>query len=185
MSFLPPPQQPSTPTNSESPLTANTSKHGLLSVAAAPTYNKHEPLVVHSETNIEDNEETFRSLLAPPTIADKEKQQEPPTYYDDSLLTSRFKFTTHLDQCNNSLAKLVNMMNSNNLLDSTLPPPPPPPPQLCDMSIENYPHLDETQVYNDVTYNEFMVANPNNEEDNQNEVPLHRMKTSKAFFGLT
>lgn len=174
LSFLPP-AQPLTPNTCEKADSSLSKEQNLLNAIAAPTYNKHEPLVVHSETNIEDNEETFRShLLLPISNQDREKttQTLAPQTYDEKLISSRFKFTTHLDQCNHSLVKLVNMMNNNNLLDtSILPPPPPPPPQQhVTSSVENYPHLDETQIYNDVTYNEVMNTNQFIEDDAQNEV---------------
>ena len=71
--------------------------------------------------------------------------------------------------------------SSSNALDlapqTSLPPPspsPPPPPLLHCMSLENYPNIDETQVYNDLTYNEFVAAASQHrveeENKNQNEV---------------
>ena len=115
MSFLPPPT---------STLTKNDPKHGLLSLAESvltkssppSAYNKHEPLVAQSETNI-DNEETIRLGVGVHVESEtKQHQQQRNSIYSRGAETSeqsesRLKFTNHLDQCNSSLAKLVNMMN--------------------------------------------------------------------------
>lgn len=117
MSFLPPNQQQQTST-----LTKSEAKHGLLSLAESvltgatspSAYNRHEPLVAQSETNI-DNE--FRASgvgLGVDSETNSNKQRNSVLYNASETAatdSARIKFSNHLDQCNSSLAKLVNMMN--------------------------------------------------------------------------
>ena len=122
MSFLPPPAHPAPPPPTER-------NGGLLSLV----YNKHEPLGVNSETRIDDNEETIR------TNFDDTKHQS--SIYEE-VSSSRLKFTSHLDQCSTSLARLVNLINNNNTKNAE-------------------PVVDNGQIYNDLTFNDLLLAEKN------------------------
>ena len=116
MSFLPPNQQQT------STLTKSEAKHGLLSLAESvltgatspSAYNRHEPLVAQSETNI-DNEFRASGVGLVDSETNSNKQRNSVLYNNASETaatdSARIKFSNHLDQCNSSWAKLVNMMN--------------------------------------------------------------------------
>jgi hypothetical protein len=124
---------PTHPAPQPPPPLSMSDRHGLLSLV----YNKYEPLGVNSETRI-DNEETIRT------------EDKHSSIYED---VSRLKFTNHLDQCSTSLARLVDLINNNKSLNNA-----------TELSENNYPNLDESaQVYNDLTYNDLLTTNHEDE----------------------
>lgn len=101
-------------------------------------FNQHEPLGVNSETNIENNE-----------IIKSDKQ----SIYEDLGQTA--KFHSELSNCNESLAKLVNMMNNTN--ESSM----------ISVSIDNYTGGED---YEDYVYDEFNSNNQIEDEVKINEL---------------
>lgn len=127
LTFLPPPQQPPPPPPPQlSSFIFGSKNFGFSHISSGTenmVFNQHEPLSMNSETNL-DNEvvrseklsiyEDVNKFLNQNNTDNEISEQRKSNLMDEKV------FHNHLDQCNNSLAKLVSIIhNRSDLYDQT------------------------------------------------------------------